>query len=81
MMSEKQLITVGDRVKICWYSDGGISQIKEVEIINMPRGAGDLLQVVYDDGMIEVINPYHQTFVSMVKVDNKIPAAAPIRKD
>ena len=53
----------GDKVMVIW----GNTAPEPATIITMPRGAGDLIQVKYDDGIIQAINPYHSSFVGLQK--------------
>ncbi len=58
-MSEK-VIQVGDKVEVWFYADGGdklCSKPSKATVLNMPRGEGDLIQVEYETGFVEAINP------------------------
>jgi len=53
----------GDKVMVFW-SD---TEPESATIVTMPQGAGDLIQVKYDNGIIQAINPYHLNFVGLQK--------------
>ena len=69
-MTEK-VIQVGDKVEVWLYADGGdrlCSEPSKATILNMPRGEGDLIQVEYENGNVEAINPYAKLFHSIVRI-------------
>ena len=64
-LSEK--IETGDIVDVHWVN--GFDS--ESEVLNLPRGEGDLIHVKHKDGRVEAINPYGKNFISLVRVPVK----------
>ena len=64
-MQTESMIKVGDIVKE-WWTESSIEA--EVEVLNLPRGAGDCIQVRHlKDDMVELINPYCPQFIGFTR--------------
>jgi hypothetical protein len=59
--------------KIMWSKTANSNEFveEEVEIINTPRGEGDMVQVRQIDGNVLYINPYHPWFLGIKIVEQE----------
>ncbi len=65
------MIREGDTVKV-WRvmeESNSLCPPYDAEVLNMPRGEGDLIQLKLNDGSIEAINPYSKFFDSTTKAN------------
>ena len=70
MMSK---IQIGDTVIVYRKDEDGDLYGKKAKILNLPAGQGDTIQVEYENGDVDVLNPYGRDCDSLLKMKTATP--------
>ena len=67
------MIQINDTVYVMWCKSANSDDFVEQKatVINLPRGEGDMIQVRFEDGIENAINPYNPWFIGLKKYSDE----------